>query len=1824
VATALVGLTSVASARAAAPADEQVTLAGAGALKLVVRGQGWVRVARSALIAAGLDAGVDPATLRLYADGVEQAIAVTGGGADAAIEFWGVGRDTLSTDARTYWLVAGQAAGARISVVTPPEGQVAPASFVRVASLIERNVYLSSVRNGDASNFYGAAVSTTPTKRTITVRHLDPAGAGQSVLAVSLQGVTATPHAVAVALGGQLLGRCELAAQEAKTCSFAAPGVVEGDNEVTLTAETAADYSATVKLEIDYAHALVADGDALALAAPGASRLTITGFPDATMRAVDVTDAAHPVELAVTVSPDGAAYAARLDVPAGGTRTLYVFCRSAVREPDSIVRDQPSAYGAAGIDGELLILTHASLKAAVTPLAAQRAAEGWSVQVVDFQDVYDERGFGDKSPEAVRAFIGAARGAWRTPPRFVLLVGDASFDPRNFLGKGDFDLAPTKLVDAATMETASDDWFVDDDLDGVPEIAIGRFAARTADEVASIVRKTLGYGGRAEATRGGLFVSDVDGVDLDFGAASAAAAAASGLTPAALFSRADPGSTSDALVAKLSAGPFLVNYLGHGSVEVWDQLLTSAQASALTNDHPSIYVVMNCLNGFFHDLYTTSLAESLQTAPAGGAVAVWASSTLAEYDPQPAYDQAFLAGLARTSLGQAALGAKAAVADLDTRRSWILFGDPTLLGAPTGHVDSGSPDGSSSDAGGAQIDAAFDGAVSVDARDAAAVPVDAASDGAASADAGANDLGAAGQGTPDAAGARDTATAGGGAGAPLPASGGGCSIASAPSGSGAAAGLLLALVALARRRSVRRRARFGAVWQLAIVLGALITTARAQAAFSYRMAITIDRTRIGTSTGPTTLSSYPLLLDVTSTNLKTTGNGGHVQNANGYDISFQGADSTTCGGTSTCTFKYEIESYTASSGRVIAWVNIPALKTTANTANTIIYVMYGDASISSPTQNQNGTWNSSYQGVWHLNQSTSPQADSTATPANASSNGTPTPATATGLIGSGMSMSGTTGTGYLDYRSTKFDWLSTDAFTYQGWFKTTDGAGPLFSQRTTGGGPVLDITIGYNGATTNTNKMSVLVRDDGNTTYAQVNGSAAVNDGNWHHFAVTRTGGTIEVYVDGTSIGSATNTGASGNITTSGSGNFQNIGREGLWVPSYGTADQQYLAGTFDEFRISKAVLSAAWIKTDYNTQGAPASTFSLGGELLASCGDGTVIAGEACDDGNIVSGDGCSPSCTVEAGYGCTGTMPSVCSTTCGDGVVAGAEECDDSGTMNGDGCSSICTVESLYHCAGSPSTCTFAQFAYYKAITIDRTQVGTASAPTTLSNYPMLVSVTDTSLKSVANGGRVRSANGYDIIFRGDMTTCGVRACTFSHQIEKYDPVNGVLIAWVNIPILNTQTSSSNTSFSMLFGNQAISTSTELASTWDSSFEGVWHLGQDPTGTAPQMTDGTAYGNHGTATGVTSASSGRVGAGVTLDGSTSYIAVNAGTSLDTAASGAFTYSGWVKTTDTFGAIFSLRSSTNANQVIDIMVGMDGKSTGSGQLMALLRDDSGAGLADVVATGAFNDGNWHLFTLTHTGTSMQLYLDKTSAGTATTSSGSFTMDTRNMGREGRWVQDSYTMASNEYLAGTLDEFRASSTARSADWITTDYNCQSASCLTGYVTGSAGEVATNVKTGVTLLSFNAAAACADTVLAWRTAFEASVLGWNVFRETDGARVQLNAALLPGTAFTGGGGQDYQLVDGGALVGGRRYWLEEVDLDLTSHWFGPVSPTGGCASSPFVAAPGGPAPVAASAASSDPGAPQAGGCAVAGGVAGGAASGLALALLVMSARRRRRA
>lgn len=78
--------------------------------------------------------------------------------------------------------------------------------------------------------------------------------------------------------------------------------------------------------------------------------------------------------------------------------------------------------------------------------------------IVLIVDIYDEFSFGEKSPQAVKDFLSYASSNWKRKTRYALLVGDASYDPKNYLGFGDWDLVPTKLIDTGYMEASSDDW----------------------------------------------------------------------------------------------------------------------------------------------------------------------------------------------------------------------------------------------------------------------------------------------------------------------------------------------------------------------------------------------------------------------------------------------------------------------------------------------------------------------------------------------------------------------------------------------------------------------------------------------------------------------------------------------------------------------------------------------------------------------------------------------------------------------------------------------------------------------------------------------------------------------------------------------------------------------------------------------------------------------------------------------------------------------------------------------------------------------------------------------------------------------------------------------------------------------------------------------------------------------------------------------------------------------------------------------------------------------------------------------------------------------
>lgn len=675
------------------------TASASAAVKLLVRQEGWYRVTRDELRAAGFDPGSIPTGLRLTTAGVEQAILINDGGDGSldgsdTIEFYGTAIDSQYDDARVYQLVTQKGKWQRVKASRARRASApTPANFPFTVERKDRKVsFFALTNNGDDENLFGDVVTSATTTNVLVINHLDPATTADATLTVALQGVTTeTQHEVDVLVNGLTAGSLSFPDQESAVASFSIPSswLREGDNEVSLAATGQGfDVSVIDYIRVTYPHQYLLDDGYLRMTVPGGTRLVLGGLPDASLRVIEVTTPGSPVELDLAVSAGGDDdISAVVGIPDGGTRTLIAFTSSRQLPVDGVILESPSSWGEAGNSADLVVIAHPSLLDAVQPLLAQREAQGLATALVDVTDVYDEFSYGQRTPYAIRDFLQLATQDWLKAPRWVLLVGDASFDPKNYLGLGDYDLVPTKFVATTYLKTSSDDWFADFDSDGLPSLALGRLPARTPDEASLMVSKILAREsalGQGWAT-GVLLVSD-ENYEFDFEAASAAL---SPLLPGDLtvrevaVDRLGAGAPAE-IVSQINAGQLLVNYTGHGSVDVWSRqgIFDGVEAAGLANgDRLPVFVMMTCLSGFFADLYTESLSEALLLAPNGGAVSVWASSGMTEPDTQALMNQELFRQLFKEpapTLGEAAVQAKAAVSDEDVRRTWVLFGDPSM------------------------------------------------------------------------------------------------------------------------------------------------------------------------------------------------------------------------------------------------------------------------------------------------------------------------------------------------------------------------------------------------------------------------------------------------------------------------------------------------------------------------------------------------------------------------------------------------------------------------------------------------------------------------------------------------------------------------------------------------------------------------------------------------------------------------------------------------------------------------------------------------------------------------------------------------------------------------------------------------------------------------------------------------------------------------------------------------------------------------------------------------------------------------------------------
>jgi uncharacterized repeat protein (TIGR01451 family) len=680
----------------------RVNVADRNAVKIAVDHEGWYHISFAELFAAGLDRNADARSLHLFAEGIEQPLVISNGengmvSPSDGIEFYGTGIDTPFSADRIYWLVRENMPGKRVVFEpSPSSGNASANSFPFTVVREDRFTYFAALLNGENNdNFFGAIVTSDPVDQDLEVAHFDSSSALPVALDLTLQGANdGQPHSVSVQVNGSMIGQMNFTGQllSSQTFSVEASLVHDGSNTVTLTAlDGDNDVSVVQSIQLHYAHTYSADANWLkATAAPGAE-LHITGFSDAQVRVFDITDPLNISEISGKVSAHAGSYEITFGVPGRGSseRTLLAFSGRAISGPVSLAHHVPSSLNEQGGGADVVIISNSDFAGALAALVQLRESQSHRVLLTTTDEVYDEYNYGERSPFAIRSFLNDAAAHWRLKPQALLLVGDASFDPRDYLGLGNFDFVPTRMIETAAFKTSSDDWFTDFQSTGYAAIPTGRLPVRTFADTQLLVSKIVNYerGTETGPWNGQALLIGDQNVNANFSSAvlSAAAILPQSLTISEIQADGQDSATVHAqLLAALNNGSLIVDYQGHGAEQQWSftDFFSSDDANTLSNGgRLPVYIMMDCLNGFFQDVYGESLAESVLLSPNGGGVAVWASSGFTEQAPQASMNQALLAQLAshpNESLGQLILQAKSGTTDNDVRRTWILFGDPAM------------------------------------------------------------------------------------------------------------------------------------------------------------------------------------------------------------------------------------------------------------------------------------------------------------------------------------------------------------------------------------------------------------------------------------------------------------------------------------------------------------------------------------------------------------------------------------------------------------------------------------------------------------------------------------------------------------------------------------------------------------------------------------------------------------------------------------------------------------------------------------------------------------------------------------------------------------------------------------------------------------------------------------------------------------------------------------------------------------------------------------------------------------------------------------------
>ncbi len=660
-------------------------------VKIAVKADGFYRISRAALQSAGFNTASTDTNWQLYADGIEQPMLVDANN----IEFLGRGIDTISSDKRIYYLVSGTTVGKRIQPTLRRQirGTVLGRYFDSSIEVKDKITYASGILNGDTDNFLGktvvgSAATPTPTSMTVSLPNVNTE-LPKAQIQVGVQPLTAGFHNIKVLVNGEDVGNITGFDKIAIYASLGVPSSVllNGNNTVQFVAQGgSSDISCVLFAKINYQRNYVAAQNQLSFYTQHYQTTKIEGFSSPNVRVFDTSNIDNPLLITnAAVAQNGANY--NVTLLANRTRTMFAVSDNGLLSPDSITANTPSTLSASSRNADMIIISHNNFMAQANTWATYRRGQGLTVEVVNVEDIYDEFNFGYAVPESIRNFLQFTTTNWQNV-RYALLIGDATYDYRNYKNNAFANYIPTKLVDTVYLETGSDEALADFNNDGLSEIAIGRLPVRDTQSLTNIFNKITNFEttvSTALVNRGSLFVSDEPN-GYDFQGVNQRIAAELPANVQKFFTYKPDANSRITTLNHLNQGMFVVNWSGHGNTSVWsaNNFVNKVDMGQLTNSNYTIFTLLTCLNGYYVEPTADDVfGEVALKNPNGSSIAVWASSGLTTPDVQEVMARRFYSKLgsdpAMTRIGDAIIESKAQIPfGRDVRLSWSLLGDPTM------------------------------------------------------------------------------------------------------------------------------------------------------------------------------------------------------------------------------------------------------------------------------------------------------------------------------------------------------------------------------------------------------------------------------------------------------------------------------------------------------------------------------------------------------------------------------------------------------------------------------------------------------------------------------------------------------------------------------------------------------------------------------------------------------------------------------------------------------------------------------------------------------------------------------------------------------------------------------------------------------------------------------------------------------------------------------------------------------------------------------------------------------------------------------------------